>query len=184
MIVFVLILIFLIAYFVWHASRGVVRNIDSIEASIKELLRRGYDCGYIVIKVSYSSKFVQLRKYIDAPGKYGIQFVFPKVEWTKPYFFDVKQFCNSLESAKCWVDDTENTNFLIVDFRKNTKEAFRCVKYILVNFFGVTDKTKLFVKLENATLWDDLIDSPDQFSNEPLKDTLKKSIRKVKNKGK
>ncbi|MDD2601165.1 MAG: hypothetical protein PHO37_18400 [Kiritimatiellae bacterium] len=185
MVILIIFFTLIVSCFIWHASRGVVRNLECIEAALNELLRRGYDCGFLVIKVSYSTKFVQIRKYITCPGKYGIQLAFPNARWSKKYFPRIIQICNSYDTNRCRIDYTGELEFLYFDFGKDLKQASQCVKQILVDAFSVTCKTKLFIKLENAALWDELIESPDTHNTESTQETLLKSwnlIKKSKNK--
>jgi hypothetical protein len=135
--------------FIWHASRGVARNLSFIPVVLDELLKRGYNCAFVVIKISYTNKFIQLRKYIDSPSNYGIQLGFPKVKWSLPYFDDVNNICGRVDSKSMVVSDGQ-LDFLYVDFGQDVLKASECVRRILTEVFGVTPKTKLFINLENA----------------------------------
>ena len=48
--------------------------------------------------------------------------------------------------------------FLYIDFAKDISKAHKCVKLILLEVLGVGKYSKLFVRLENATIEDKLID--------------------------
>ncbi len=170
-----------ILFFGGYASRGVVRCLDDLETAIEQLLKRGYNCGYLVIKVSYTCKFVQLRKYITGPGDFGVQLAFPKARWSRAYFDHVEKICRSIDSAMCWVGDVEGMEFLYMDFGKDSKKASRCVAEILAKVFGVSSTTKLFVSLNHSAIWDELIDTPDKCSSEPLKETLKRAKKLIIN---
>ena len=161
--------------FVLHASRGVVSHLDYLESSIEQLLKRGYNCGYLVIKVSYTSKFIQLRKYITAPGVFGVQLAFPKAKWSRAYFDDVMKICRSIDSASCWVNNDGGMVFLYMDFGRDSEKARRCVFEILSEIFGVTNKTKLFVSLNNSAIWDELINDPYKRPKETFKEIIKRS---------
>ena len=150
----------LIAVFFWRAAKGAVRSMDSLSGPLSDLLKRGYNCGFLIIKIGYSNKrFLLLRKYINGPGNYGIQLAFPKAKWSLPYFDSVRSVCIGRHPTSCVVDDGV-LDFLYVDFGKDVSEATECIKEILREVFGVTESTKLFVKLENATVEDKLIDAP------------------------
>lgn len=177
------VILFGIALFIWRAMRGVVRHLEFLETALNELLRRGLDCGFIVIKIAYSNRFIQFRKYINTPGDCGIQFGFPKVKWSLPYFDNVFEICREIDSS-CYVIDDDGVDFLYVECKKDVGKAHLCAKRVLTEVFGVTDETKLFMTLENAALWDDgLIDGPNKYPEESIKTTLKRSrdlIREAK----
>lgn len=145
-----------VSWFVWYALRGVPRRLDYLETALNELLRRGFDCGFLLIRISYTNKFVQIRKYINSPGVYGIQFAFPKANWSIRYFETVKEVCRGIDPSS-YVQDDEGMDFLYVDFGTDVQKAHLCVKRILTEVFGVTQNTKLFVTLENASIRDELI---------------------------
>jgi len=173
MIWITVILTIVIVTFVWRSGRGVVRHLDYIDKSLNELLRRGYDNGFLMIKLSYTRKFIQIRKYITSPGEYGIQLAFPKAKWSLPYFHDVERLCRSIKSANCCIDDAGGMDFLYMDFGQDVVNADVCIRRILVEIFGVTQSTKLFVTLEKAALFDVLVDDPNTFYSESVKDVLK-----------
>jgi len=171
-----------IVFGVWRGMKGPAYNLERLETAISALLRRGFDYGFLVIKISYSIKFIQFRKYINAPGDYGIQFGFPKAKWSRPYFDDVFRICREIDSGS-YIIDADGIDFIYVEFKRDVKKAHLCAKRVLTEVFGVTDETKLFVTLEDAALWDDgVIDDPDKYPDESLKETTKRTgelIRKA-----
>jgi len=156
---FIILLGVLICVFIWRATKGAPRNIDSLEAAIYDLLRRGYDKGFLLIQISDSGKFIQVRKYIKGPGDYGIQLAFPNAEWSQIYFDAAKEYCVK-SGFNGYVAYDGLLEFLYVDFGTNVENANRCIKGVLKEVLGVTPQTELFVRLENASVEDRLIDTP------------------------
>ena len=145
---------------VWRGTKGPVYHIDGLIKPISALLKRGYDCGFLIISIGYSGRrFLQLRKYIHGPGNYGIQLAFPNANWAQPYFESVHAICKT-RHLKGVVANDGTLDFLYVDFTRDAIEAYKCVKAILEQTFDVGKDTKLFVRLENAAVEDKLIDAP------------------------
>ncbi len=175
MYILVTIIVLILILFFWKALRGVERHLDDLLRILGELLRRGFDCGFVVIKIGYSNRFIQFRKYINAPGEYGIQFGFPRARWSQPYFAEVLKVCREIDPA-CTIINNGNMDFLYVECEKDVQKAYLCAQRVLTEVFNVTSKTKLFVTLGHAALWDDkIIDTPDEYPEEPLKVTFKRS---------
>ena len=63
-----ILLIISISLLILRGVKGPAYTLDSIEHPIKGLLKQGYDGGFLIINISYSKKFIQLRKYINSPG--------------------------------------------------------------------------------------------------------------------
>jgi hypothetical protein len=150
-------LIILIGVFIWLASKGLPYTLASIERPIQALLKRGYDGGLLFIEIGLSGKrFLQLRKYITAPGDYGIKLGFPRARWSRDLFPKVETFC-SRSQIQYKVQRDNGMDFLHVDFGRDLALAYRCVRGMLVEVFGAQERTKLFAKLENASPKDELI---------------------------
>jgi hypothetical protein len=146
---------------VWRGLKGPAHTLASIEEPIGALLKRGYDGGFLVIKISYSRKFIQLRKYINAPGEYGISLVFPKAAWSLGYFDKLEEFCKKVGidyTIEMGGSDKHAMEFLFVDFGKDSARAHEFVVQLLVEVFNVDEDVTLFVRLEDAAVEDRLID--------------------------
>jgi len=141
--------------------KGPAHTIETIKQPIKDLLQRGFDGGFLIIDVSSSKYFLQLRKYINKPGDYGIELSFPIAKWSLNLFDELIEFCNrygiayNLEKSK----NKDSLDFLYIDFGKEYKKAHKYVSRILLDVFKINPEVKLFVRLENATVEDKLIDS-------------------------
>lgn len=77
----------IIVIFLIRASKGPAHTLESLERPIRDLLNRGYNGGFLIISISWSKCFLQLIKYIKAPGDFGIELCFPKAKWSI-YLFD------------------------------------------------------------------------------------------------
>jgi hypothetical protein len=151
------VLIILVGLFIWWASKGLPYNLDSIEPPLAALLKRGYDGGLLVIEIGLlGRRFLQLRKYIHAPGDYGIELGFPRATWSRKLFPQIEAFYSKF-GIKYKIQRNNGMDFLYVDFGRDLALAHRCIRKMLADIFGVQERTKLFAKLENASSKDELI---------------------------
>ncbi|RWX51695.1 hypothetical protein VU01_10971 [Candidatus Electrothrix marina] len=135
--------------------KGPAHTIDSIEKAIEDLLIRGYDGGFLIIDVSGTDYFIQLRKYILASGNYGIELSFPKAKWSEFFFTALVAYCDKAQinyTISKGDASKEELDFLDIDFGKETHEAHNFIKNIITEIFGLKRDVKLFVRLENAAL--------------------------------
>ena len=133
---------------------------ETIERPISDLLNRGYNGAFLIIDISHTKYFLQLRKYINAPGEYGIELCFPNANWSNKFIQKLTELCNH-EEIKYSItkeNDKESLEFLCIDFDKDSHVAYKFVRRILLEIFKVDEAVKLFVRLENATTEDNLID--------------------------
>jgi hypothetical protein len=149
-----------VAFFVWRGVKGPAHTLETIEKPIKDLLKRGYDGGFLILSVSRSKCFVQLRKYIKESGLYGIELCFPNANWSAQYFEALIDFC--IREDIEYLIAKENTDgpleFLYIDFNRDIQKAHRYIKKIFKEILGVDENVKLYSRLENASVEDKLID--------------------------
>ena len=126
--------------------KGVPRTLESIYGPMNDLLKRGYDGGFLLINISNTKRFLQVRKYINAPGKYGIELAFPKAPWSIPYFDSVCALCDRNGQPYTIAQDKFNgpLSFLYADFGKDVEKAFFMIREILIKTMGVSENDKLF----------------------------------------
>ena len=159
-IIGLLVIVICVVLLVLRGIKGPAHTLETIERPIKDLLSRGYDGAFLTIDISSSKYFLQLRKYIKAPGDYGIKLCFPNAKWSNKFFNKLIAFCD--RRVVEYTITKENTNepleFLLIDFVKDIEKAHKCVKEILLDIFEVDKHIILFVRLENATTEDKLID--------------------------
>lgn len=155
-----LVIVICVVLLVLRGIKGPAHTLETLERPIKDLLNRGYEGAFLTIDVSRSKYFLQLRKYINAPGDYGIKLCFPNAEWSAQLFKKLVVFCDR-KGIKPTIEK-ENGNrsleFLHIDFNKDIYEAHKYVKEILLEVFELNKNVKIFVRLENATVDDKLID--------------------------
>ena len=142
--------------FLIGVKKGLERTIEQTKGSINDLLKRGFDGGFLIITVAYTKKFIQFRKYIKSPGKYGIELCFPNAKWSHPYCMKLRSYCleNKIEF---YVEQNNPLVFLCTDFKRDVDLAHDFVKIILTEIFDFKESIRLFVRLHNATLEDVLI---------------------------
>jgi len=147
--------------FLRRASKGPARTPETLEWPIRGLLRQGYNGGYLLIKVARSNKFLQLDKYIRAPGEYGIELAFPKAEWSLQYFERLLDFCRNhgIEFRISSSSPGDPMEFLCIDFGNDYVRANDIVRKILVSVLDTPKDHRVYFKLENASTEDRLIES-------------------------
>ena len=149
-----------LALMVWRASKGPSLNLETIQWAINGLLRQGYNGGFLIINIGYSKKFLQLRKYIYAPGNYGIELAFPNAKWSEQLFPKFADFCKQSGIIYSVVIEpaVEPLEFLRIDFGKDVAKAREIIKGIILKVFELDESVHLFARLENASIKDELID--------------------------
>ncbi len=163
MIVVIVLLLFCglgIFLLVYKGLKGPAKTLVELIVPIQDLLRRGFDGGILLIDVANTDYFIQLRKYIVAPGNYGIELCFPNSEWSYHFFQKLRRTCDD-EKIKYSITGKTDGNpidFLCIDFGKDTNSAYEFIKKIILEIFRMDNKVKLFVRLENAAVDDRLVD--------------------------
>ncbi|HID70189.1 MAG TPA: hypothetical protein EYP35_06965 [Desulfobacterales bacterium] len=154
-LIFTFLVIALFVFLIRKAGKGPQHSLSSLRQPITDLLRRGYNGGFLIIDVSGSKFFVQFRKYINKPKDYGIELSFPQVERSGPYFDRLISICKEgnydFEIVK-EKQDNESLNFLYVDFGQNISKAHNFVKIVIVDVFDLEEDVVLYVRLENASI--------------------------------
>jgi len=148
-----------IVLLILRGVKGPAKTLETIERPIFDLLKRGYDGGFLLIDIARSKHFLQLRKYINKPDEYGIELCFPNASWSSGYFQKLKELCEH-EKIKYTIadkEDSESIEFLCIDFGKDAHASYKFVKKIMIDMFKVDKDAKLFVRLENAAIDDILI---------------------------
>ena len=145
-VLLIFIALFLIVSFI-VSRRGIPRNLESSKRAIQDLLNRGFNGGFLVIKIRRNSeKFVQFYKYIEK-NSYGIVLSFPLVEWSKLYENKFRELCSK---SNLKIDEKDKT-FLDVDFKKDIDLAHSFFKQLVTDVFNEEQDIKFYVNLENAS---------------------------------
>ncbi len=146
---------------IWRGVKGPSHTLKTIGGPISDLLKRGYNDGFLIIDISHSKYFLQLRKYIHSRGNYGIELHFPNVEWSERLFKKLTSFCKRAGIQYTIAEEKADIpiEFLHIDFEKDVFRAHNTIKNIILKVFKLDESVKLFVRLENATVDDELIDN-------------------------
>ncbi len=160
MIWFIIILISCLAIFLWPGIKALIATIEDLQDFPAHLLKRGFNGGSLTIRVIFSKKYIRLKKYIYSNENYGIALHFPNVKWSCKYYQKLLDYCleNKISFKILIIRDVD---FLYVDFRKDSKAAYRLIKTIVLDIFNLDRKVKLSFELKNVHLKDELVNDPD-----------------------
>ena len=150
LVILVSIIVLGVILLVLRASRGAQRDLASVRASIQDLLERGYDNGFLLIQIAFTNRFLQFEKYVTSSAESGVQMAFPRAKWAEPFFEAIREYCRLHKLDACVVNEGM-LDFLYVDFGKDIELACKSTIDILQDVFHVSQKTKLFMRLENAS---------------------------------
>lgn len=143
-----------------RAAKGPTYTLKTVERPVKDLLKRGYNGGFLIIDIHRSKYFLQLRKYIHCPGIYGIELDFPNAKWSVHMFPKLIDYCEhhniSYRIGKEIAD--KPLEFLRIGFGKDADKAYKIITDIILQVFNLDEDVKLYAALENASTDDDLID--------------------------
>lgn len=161
--------------------KGRTYSLGDLHLPIGSLLKRGYDGGFLVIRPRRSKVFVQFRKRIRSKGDYGIELSFPDATWSGSFFREFQSYCDRRQINYRIVHEgaEDAMRFLFVDLGHDVRQAASLAQHIFISIFSMPPATRYFVELENACLWDELIDDP---ASKPdgTKDTLQRSIAHIR----
>ena len=146
---------------VLRLAKGPAYTLETLGGPIRGLLKQGYNGGFLLIDVARSQKFVQLRKYIEKPGIYGIELGFPRAHWSEPYYEKLKSVCESdrIRYREDRGGASDPLDFLFVDFGKDATAATEFVRRVFTDVMNVPIGRRFYCRLENATPEDRLIDA-------------------------
>ncbi len=153
--IIIILAVICIGLLILRGVKGPAHTLESISKPIEDLLVRGYDDGFLIIDASGTNYFIQLRKYIITSDNYGIELSFPKADWSKNFFIQLIDYCDrsGIKYSLSKEDSMKNAlEFLHIDFGKDVNKAHGLIKKIITEIFGLSKSTKLFVRLENASL--------------------------------
>jgi hypothetical protein len=126
--------------------------------NIDILLKRGGNHAFLIFQPKESNVFVQLRKLITAPGKYGIEISFPKVSWSETYYDRVASLCE--ERNVEYVQSRDGgVLFIHIPFGKDVTMAAQFTEDIFIKVFRFEKSTRFEIKFDNISALDELVDS-------------------------
>ncbi len=150
--------------------KGIKYSLEALKRTIKALLIRGYSNGILMIEVCHSqnvldfrsTRVLEFRKYIHAPGDYGITLFFPpqKTTWSQTDVQKLQEFCtmHAIPYAMAQKGEKESFEVLSIDFGKDFEWAYTVCKNIFLDVFELDEETKFFALFENGAVEDILID--------------------------
>jgi hypothetical protein len=140
------------------------QSFDDIRGRLDQLLRCGFDQGFVIFKFQGSDCFIQFRKYIHAKGDYGLELGFPKADWSRDYFPLVAECCtkNHIPYTIGPHNIGDDMEFLHADVGKDTDAAFRLVGDIVDHAFRISRDTDYTLEWDAIDPTGGLIDSPNQ----------------------
>src|ERR1700722_5672834 len=125
LLVFVIVVVGLIL--LWHFGKRPYKHRkvaqDKLEEYLMVVLKRGFNGGFLVIKIPNSSQFVQFSKYIREESGVGLQFDFPMVSWSENYYESVKSEASKNEFRFSVEKGSDNTEFITIDSNQDTARA-------------------------------------------------------------
>ncbi len=139
---------------------AVHKNLDAarMRAMIEMLYFRGYDGAILFIEVSGDDRFVQLRKLVRAQGDVTLRCDFPLVQWSEPYYEQVKGYLDSAGIAyrdsagptDLTVYGTTPPRTLIITFGNEVDTAAQFVDHVFKRIFSVDPATRAVATVENV----------------------------------
>lgn len=133
-----------------------------VHRGLSLLLRRGYDGATAIFTDRTSGSFVQFRKYIHAPGSYGIEMHFPKAPWSARYYTGVEDVLkkHGLEYERVPLDSEPTVEVLWVDFSRDVDRASSVTADIVRDVFG-RPEIRLKLQAEDICPLDELVERED-----------------------
>lgn len=121
-------------------------SLDELPGSLAQLLKRGYEGGFLIITFSPSKKCLWFQKYIRSKGDYGIEFAFPEADWSRPYFPKLKAYCieqgMEFRIISVGAKGHELTGSLYVDFGKDIDRANEFSVHVTNHILGIPEDEK------------------------------------------
>jgi hypothetical protein len=165
-----LIVIVPIAAVVWRViqvHRERLRHWTDLDTSgvrrgLEMLLKRGYDGGFVVLTEVGTDRFLQFRKYISAPGDFGIHMQFPRTTWSEQYYGDVLDLVQRrrLKCSRIPLTTPPTNEFLEVDFERNVDDAVGLACGIITEVFK-SSSIRVRLSAEDICPIDDVVDRVD-----------------------
>jgi hypothetical protein len=129
--------------FVWHRAKQpyVHRKIAQAEIAkhLEVLLRRGYDRGFLCVRLPRDSRFLQYSKYLGPGNVVGLQFDFPLAKWSQDYYGGVKRLLSDL-GLSYETADVANGNireFIVVDLKQDLSLASDLARRVLTDVYAL-----------------------------------------------
>jgi len=149
----------------WASTRRWLKkysamNAEALAAQYQILLKRGRDGAVLVVSHEATNRFVQFRKYIHAPGDYGLSFDFPRAPWSERYYAEFKA---RLEQAGRQfmlqpTNDSPVTEFILVDCARDLGLCRALAEMVLFEVFALPPESRFKVTAEDISFKDEAIE--------------------------
>ena len=150
-----------VGWFIAVAAKGRQYTISQLAQPLMDLRNRGFHTGTLIVEHQRSKMFLQFRKCIRKKGDYGIELAFPNAEWSRSYLPTLQDHCETtgLNYLVEREHDDHPMEFLYVDLGKDVEAAHTLLKYMFETIFSLPAGSKYYVRLENASSRNEVIDS-------------------------
>jgi hypothetical protein len=128
------------------------------------LIRRGYDGGTLVFELREplpTRRFIQFRKYIRAPGIYGVEFGHPDAAWAAPYRGVLLEGLreNGFYAREVPTGEATVPAFVIVDVGSSIEDGVRLVEYVIEAVFNKPTSIRVDALMSGVSVNDEVIDT-------------------------
>jgi hypothetical protein len=132
---------------------------DELKEFLKVLLHRGYDRGFLCIKVPRRKEFLQFSKYIGGTKAVGLQFDFPLAEWSKGYYGALGGILDreGIQYERQATGEEGVPEFTLVDFERDLATALKLAKLVLQEVFKLDENDPVDAYFHNVSPWDERI---------------------------
>ena len=110
-----------------------------VAAGLHLFLKRGYEGATVILTDRKSGRFIQFRKYINAPAEFGMEMHFPRAEWSQPFYRGVQDVLqrHKVEFARVPLTDAPIVEVIHADFGRNADIAAQVTCDIVREVFGL-----------------------------------------------
>ena len=147
----------------WNAAKRplIHKNVKQVNLHcfLSVLLKRGYDRGFLVIRIPGHKEFIQFAKYIKGQGRVGLRCDFPNAEWSRPY-------CECLKIELLRADilydistqsEGQIREFITIDLQRDIKKADELASLILLSVFQLSPDKTVEISFSNVSPRDESI---------------------------
>lgn len=141
-------------------------DFSQLRESLSDLIRSGFRAASLSVRArAKSSKFsLEFKKYIRAPGDYGVELVFPLYKWAQPFAEGIKSYCRdkNLPLRVRSKRTPRSREVIFVDCGNESAVAFDLARHLWIKIFGQEETTAHRVDRYAVSSLGELIDRPDQ----------------------
>lgn len=128
-----------------------------IRMLVETLYHQGFERGMLFVYVEDDPRFVQFVKLIAPNGKAHLRSDFPLVNWSEPYYEQVKallgahglQYQETVDSTSIPIQGGVPARSLVVDFGSDVDAAARYVGAVFIEVYQIDPKIRGVAWLEN-----------------------------------